>query len=210
MACKTAGTKLLVKCSWHNKTNYFNMKRIFDVVFSLLLLCFLSIPMIIIALIIKITSRGAALYWSDRIGVNNTIFRMPKFRTMRTDTPQVATHLMKDPDLFLTPVGSFLRKFSLDELPQLWSILKGDMSYVGPRPALFNQDDLIKLRIEKGISRLIPGVTGWAQINGRDDLLVPVKVLYDEYYMQHQSFLFDLQILWKTIFKVIKKEGVTH
>ena len=138
------------------------------------------------------------------------IFKMPKFRTMRTDTPQVATHMMRDPNLYLTPVGSFLRKSSLDELPQLWSILKGDMSFVGPRPALFNQDDLIKLRTEKGISCLIPGVTGWAQINGRDDLPIPVKVEYDEYYMRHQSFLFDLQILWKTIFKVIKKEGVTH
>ncbi|MEN6318249.1 MAG: sugar transferase [Syntrophaceae bacterium] len=186
------------------------MKRIFDIVFSLFLLSLLSIPMILIALIIKITSQGPALYWSKRVGINNTIFKMPKFRTMRTDTPQVATHLMKDPDLFLTPVGSFLRKFSLDELPQLWSILKGNMSFVGPRPALFNQDDLIKLRSEKGISRLIPGITGWAQINGRDDLPIPVKVLYDEYYMQYQSFPFDLQILWKTIFKVIKKEGVTH
>ncbi len=186
------------------------MKRIFDVVFSLLLLALLSIPMIIIALIIRLTSQGPALYLSDRVGNNNVIFKMPKFRTMQMDAPQVATHLMNDPDLFLTPVGSFLRKFSLDELPQLWSILKGDMSFVGPRPALFNQDDLIKLRSEKGISQLTPGVTGWAQINGRDDLPVPVKVLYDEYYMKHQSFLFDWQILWKTIFKVIKKEGVTH
>lgn len=135
---------------------------------------------------------------------------MPKFRTMSTGTPQVATHLMSDPDLYLTSVGVFLRKFSLDELPQLWSILKGDMSFVGPRPALFNQDDLIKLRTEKGISRLVPGVTGWAQINGRDNLPIPIKVKYDEYYMQHQSFLFDSMILWKTLFKVIKKEGVTH
>ena len=186
------------------------MKRIFDVLLSSLLLCILSIPMIIMALIIKISSQCPALYWSDRVGINNTIFKMPKFRTMSTDTPQVATHLMNDPDLYLTAVGSFLRKFSLDELPQLWSILKGDMSFVGPRPALFNQDDLIKLRTGKGVSRLTPGVTGWAQINGRDNLPIPVKIMYDEYYMQHRSFLFDLKILWKTLFKVIKKEGVTH
>jgi O-antigen biosynthesis protein WbqP len=166
--------------------------------------------MMLIFLIIKISSRGPALYWSDRVGINNTIFQMPKFRTMRTDAPQIATHLMKDPDQYLTTVGSFLRKFSLDELPQLWSIFKGEMSFVGPRPALFNQDDLIELRTDKGISRLTPGVTGWAQINGRDDLAIPVKVQYDEHYMQHQSFLFDIKILWKTLFKVIKKEGVTH
>ncbi len=186
------------------------MKRIFDVLLSFFLLFVLLIPLIIVTLIIKITSQGPALYWSDRVGIDNVIFKMPKFRTMSKDTPQLATHLMNNPGLYLTPVGSFLRKISLDELPQLWSILKGDMSFVGPRPALFNQDDLIKLRTEKGVSRLTPGVTGWAQINGRDDLPIPVKVLHDEYYMQHQSFLFDLQILWKTIFKVIKKEGVTH
>lgn len=186
------------------------MKRIFDVLLSLLLLCFLSIPMIFIALLVKLSSKGPVLYWSKRVGINNTIFKMPKYRTMNTDTPQVATHLMKYPDLYITSVGSFLRKFSLDELPQLWSILKGDMSFVGPRPALFNQHDLIKLRTEKGISRLTPGVTGWAQINGRDDLPIPVKVTYDEYYMQHQSFLFDIKILWKTFFKVVNKEGVSH
>jgi O-antigen biosynthesis protein WbqP len=186
------------------------MKRIFDVVLSLLLLCFLSIPMILIALIVKVSSQGPALYWSDRVGINNTIFKMPKFRTMSFDAPPVATHLMQNSDAYLTPVGPFLRKSSLDELPQLWSILKGDMSFVGPRPALFNQDDLIKLRTEKGVSQLTPGVTGWAQINGRDNLPIPVKVRYDEYYMQHQSFLFDIMILWKTLFKVIKKEGVTH
>lgn len=186
------------------------MKRIFDIVLSFFLLCLLFIPMFLIALIIKITSQGPVLYWSDRVGINNTIFKMPKFRTMITNAPQVATHLMKDPDFYLTAVGSFLRKFSLDELPQLWSILKGDMSFVGPRPALFNQYDLIELRTQKGISRLIPGVTGWAQINGRDDLEIPVKVMYDEYYMKHQSFWFDVKILWKTLFKVAKKEGVAH
>ncbi|PKN70951.1 MAG: lipid carrier--UDP-N-acetylgalactosaminyltransferase [Deltaproteobacteria bacterium HGW-Deltaproteobacteria-12] len=186
------------------------MKRIFDVLLSLLLLCILFLPMFIIGLIIKLSTRGPVLYWSKRVGINNIIFKMPKYRTMSLDAPEVATHLMKDPDLYLTGVGSLLRKFSLDELPQLWSILKGDMSFVGPRPALFNQDDLIDLRTEKMISQLTPGVTGWAQINGRDDLPIPVKVKYDEYYLQHQSFLFDIKILWKTVFKVIKKEGVTH
>jgi O-antigen biosynthesis protein WbqP len=186
------------------------MKRIFDILLSFLLLCFLFIPLLFIALIIKISSKGPALYWSNRVGVNNSIFIMPKFRTMSLDAPQVATHLMNNPDLHLTAVGSFLRKFSLDELPQLWSILKGQMSFVGPRPALFNQHDLIELRTEKGISQLTPGVTGWAQINGRDNLPIPFKVKYDEYYMQHQSFLFDIKILWKTFFKVVNKEGVTH
>lgn len=186
------------------------MKRIFDIILSILLFGVLSIPLIFIALIVKLSSSGPILYWSDRVGIKNTIFRMPKFRTMCTDAPQVATHKMQDPDLYLTPVGSFLRKSSLDELPQLWSILKGDMSFVGPRPALFNQDDLIDLRTKKGISQLTPGVTGWAQINGRDDLPIPVKVAYDEYYLHYRSFLFDMKIMWKTFFKVIRKEGVTH
>ncbi len=182
----------------------------FDVVMSLLLLFVLFIPMLLIALIVKLSSRGPVLYWSDRVGKDNTIFRMPKFRTMRTDTPAVATHLLNDPDIYLTPIGKFLRKSSLDELPQLWSVLKGDMSFVGPRPALFNQDDLIKLRTEKGVHRLIPGVTGWAQVNGRDDLPIPVKVDFDEFYLNNQSFLFDLKILWLTFLKVIKREGVSH
>ena len=186
------------------------MKRLFDVVMSLLLLFVLFIPMLLIALIVKLSSRGPVLYWSDRVGKDNTIFRMPKFRTMRTDTPAVATHLLNDPDIYLTPIGKFLRKSSLDELPQLWSVLKGDMSFVGPRPALFNQDDLIKLRTEKGVHRLIPGVTGWAQVNGRDDLPIPVKVDFDEFYLNNQSFLFDLKILWLTFLKVIKREGVSH
>ena len=177
---------------------------------SLLLLFVLFIPMLLIALIVKLSSRGPVLYWSDRVGKDNTIFRMPKFRTMRTDTPAVATHLLNDPDIYLTPIGKFLRKSSLDELPQLWSVLKGDMSFVGPRPALFNQDDLIKLRTEKGVHRLIPGVTGWAQVNGRDDLPIPVKVDFDEFYLNNQSFLFDLKILWLTFLKVIKREGVSH
>ena len=182
----------------------------FDVVMSLLLLFVLFIPMLLIALIVKLSSRGPVLYWSDRVGKDNTIFRMPKFRTMRTDTPAVATHLLNDPDIYLTPIGKFLRKSSLDELPQLWSVLKGDMSFVGPRPALFNQDDLIKLRTEKGVHRLIPGVTGWAQVNGRDDLPIPVKVDFDEFYLNNQSFLFDIKILWLTFLKVMKREGVSH
>jgi O-antigen biosynthesis protein WbqP len=186
------------------------MKKIFDFLLSLCLIIVLSGPIFIIAVLVRLTSRGPALYWSHRVGVRNKIFKMPKFRTMHIDTPAVATHLLKEPDVYLTPIGHFMRKTSLDELPQLWSVLKGDMSFVGPRPALFNQDDLIKLRTEKEISKLQPGITGWAQINGRDDIPIPIKVLYDEYYMKNQSFFFDLKILWKTFFQVIKKEGVTH
>jgi O-antigen biosynthesis protein WbqP len=186
------------------------LKRIGDVLLGLLLLCFLFIPMILIALLVKLTSKGPALYWSDRVGVNNEIFKMPKFRTMRTGTPAVATHLLKNPGAYLTPLGYYLRKFSLDELPQLWSIFKGDMSFVGPRPALYNQDDLIALRTSKGIHQIIPGITGWAQINGRDDIPIPQKVEYDEYYFRKRSFLFDLKILYRTAVKVIKAEGVRH
>lgn len=210
MICKPAGRKQYARWVWVRENNYIDMKRIFDVLLSLLLLCILFIPMFIIGLIIKLSTRGPALYWSNRVGINNIIFKMPKYRTMSLDAPEVATHLMKDPNLYLTTVGSLLRKFSLDELPQLWSVLKGDMSFVGPRPALFNQDDLIGLRTENGISQLTPGVTGWAQINGRDDLPIAAKVLYDEYYLQHQSFLFDMKILWNTLFKVINREGVKH
>ncbi len=166
--------------------------------------------MLVVTLLVKLTSRGPVLYWSDRVGINNSIFKMPKFRTMHVDTPPVATHLLKNPKDFLTPVGAFLRKFSLDELPQLWSILKGDMSFIGPRPALYNQDDLIKLRTEKGIHRLIPGITGWAQVNGRDDLPIPVKVEFEEYYLKNRSLLLDLEILWMTVIKVLKKEGIQH
>jgi O-antigen biosynthesis protein WbqP len=186
------------------------MKRIFDFLLSALLLCCLSIPMILIALLVKLTSKGPVLYWSDRVGINNTIFRMPKFRTMRLGTPEMATHLMNDPDRYLTPVGSFLRKFSLDELPQLWSILKGDMSFIGPRPALYNQDDLVELRTRKGVHRLIPGVTGWAQVNGRDELPIPVKVEYEEYYMNHKSLILDLKIAWMTLVNVLRKRGIQH
>lgn len=186
------------------------MKRILDVLLGLFLLCFLSIPMILIALIVKLTSKGPVLYWSDRVGINNTIFRMPKFRTMRPDTPEMATHLMKNPDRYLTSVGSFLRKFSLDELPQLWSILKGDMSFIGPRPALHNQDDLVNLRTIKGIHKLIPGITGWAQVNGRDDIPIPLKVEYDAYYMKNKSMLLELKIIWWTIVNVLRKKGIKH
>lgn len=182
----------------------------FDFSLALALLLLLSAPMILIAVLIRLTSRGPVLYWSDRIGIDNRIFRMPKFRTMSVDTPPVATHLLKEPDQFLTRIGGFLRRTSLDELPQLFSILQGDMSFVGPRPALFNQDDLIALRTERGVHRLIPGLTGWAQVNGRDELPIPVKVGYDEYYLRHHSFLLDLKILWMTFFKVARSEGVQH
>ena len=187
-----------------------SMKRIFDLFLSLCLVPVLLFPMLVIALLVKLTSKGPALYWSDRVGVDNKIFKMPKFRTMRIDTPAVATHLLKNPDEYLTPIGPFLRKSSLDELPQLWSVLKGDMSFVGPRPALFNQDDLIALRTAKGVHRLIPGITGWAQINGRDDLPIPVKVEFDVYYLKHHSIMFDIKILFLTLLKVLRREGVTH
>lgn len=186
------------------------MKRCFDFYISLLLLILLSLPMLFIALLVKLTSSGAVLYWSDRYGKNNRLFKMPKFRTMRIDTPAVATHLLSNPDNYLTPIGKFLRKSSLDEIPQLLSIVKGDMSFVGPRPALFNQDDLIALRKEKGIHVLTPGLTGWAQINGRDELPIPAKVEFDTYYLRHRSFWFDLKILFMTFVKVVRREGVSH
>jgi O-antigen biosynthesis protein WbqP len=186
------------------------MKRISDILLSFLLLSVLSIPMIFIALIIKLTSKGPALYWSDRIGKNNIIFKMPKFRTMRQGTPAVATHLLHNPKNYITPIGRVLRRLSIDELPQFISVLKGDMSFVGPRPALFNQHDLIELRTKRGVHRLVPGVTGWAQINGRDELPIPVKVQYDEYYLHHRSFGFDLRILSLTLIRVLRRSGVSH
>ena len=186
------------------------MKRLFDIVVALIIFGLLFVPIVIIAAMIKVTSRGPVLFWSDRVGKNNKIFRMPKFRTMHTDTPDVATHLLKDPDEYLTPVGPFLRKYSLDEFPQIWSVLTGDMSIVGPRPALYNQDDLIELRTNKGIHQIVPGITGWAQVNGRDILTIPVKVDYDEHYMLNRSFFFDLKILWMTFLKVVSSEGVRH
>jgi O-antigen biosynthesis protein WbqP len=186
------------------------VKRIFDLFVSLSLVPVLLVPIGVIAFFVRLTSKGPALYWSNRIGVDNKIFKMPKFRTMRIDTPPVATHLMQNPDEYLTPIGPFLRKSSLDELPQLWSVLKGDMSFVGPRPALFNQNDLIGLRTEKNVHRLVPGITGWAQINGRDDIPIPKKVEYDEYYLKNRSLLFDLKILFLTLLKVSRAENVSH
>ena len=185
-------------------------ERIINLTMAGLLLCCLSVPIIVVAVMVKLTSEGPILYWSTRVGINNSVFRMPKFRTMIIDTPAVATHLMKDPDAYLTPIGSLLRKFSLDELPQLYSVLKGDICFVGPRPALYNQDDLIELRTTKGIHKLTPGITGWAQVNGRDDLPIPVKVDFDDYYLKNRSFLFDLKILVMTVMKVVSREGVVH
>jgi O-antigen biosynthesis protein WbqP len=186
------------------------MKRLFDLVAALWLLIWLAIPMAVIALLVKLTSRGPVLYWSDRVGRGNQIFRMPKFRSMRTDTPELPTHLLTDSRHWITPLGQFLRKTSLDELPQLFSILKGDMSFVGPRPALFNQDDLITLRTEKGIHRLTPGLTGWAQINGRDELPIPQKVALDEVYLRNRSLAWDMRILLFTAFKVLRAEGIAQ
>ena len=186
------------------------IKRILDLILAAVLIVLLSIPMLLIALAVKLTSKGPVLYGSDRVGANNVIFKMPKFRTMRAGTPEVATHLLEKPDRFVTPLGSFLRQFSLDELPQLFSVLSGSMSFVGPRPALYNQDDLVALRTAKKVHTLIPGITGWAQVNGRDDLPIPVKVEFDEYYLNHRSLGLDLYILLLTALKVIKREGVVH
>lgn len=186
------------------------IKRIFDLILAAVLIIILGLPMVFIAVFIKLRSRGSVIFWTDRVGVNNTIFKMAKFRTMKVDTPQLATHLMANPEVYLIPGGAFLRKSSLDELPQLFSVLKGDMSFVGPRPALFNQDDLIALRLERKINLLTPGITGWAQVNGRDDLSIPRKVSLDEYYLKHRSFGFDCYILFLTVLKVVKKEGVQH
>lgn len=186
------------------------MKRLFDAFLASCAAFLLMIPIAVVALLIRLTSPGPVLYWSDRVGRGNRIFRMPKFRSMRVDTPTVATHLLADSGCYLTSIGSFLRKTSLDELPQLWSIFKGDMSFVGPRPALFNQDDLIALRTEAGVHELVPGLTGWAQVNGRDELSIPEKVRLDVEYLRRQSFGFDLWILWLTFIKVLRREGVTH
>ncbi len=186
------------------------MKRLFDLAVALAATVILALPIVFVALAVRLTSPGPALYWSDRVGRHNRIFKMPKFRSMRIDTPAVATHLLQNPEQWLTPIGSFLRKSSLDELPQLWSILKGDMSFVGPRPALFNQDDLIALRTEKGVHELVPGLTGWAQVNGRDELPIPQKVQLDAEYLQRRSLRFDLKILWMTALKVLARDGVSH
>ena len=186
------------------------MKRLFDITLALTIAVPCIIPMLVLAVLIKISSKGPVLYWSDRIGINNCIFRMPKFRSMRVDTPAVATHLLTEPDRYITPIGGFLRKSSLDELPQIWSIIKGDMSFVGPRPALFNQDDLVNLRSRHGVHQLVPGLTGWAQVNGRDELPVSQKVQFDIEYLNNKSFGFDLYILWLTFVKVLMSAGVSH
>jgi len=185
-------------------------KRFFDFVVSFLALAIFFPLIVLVALLVKLTSKGPALYWSDRIGRRNIIFKMPKFRTMQVGTPALATHLLSNSGQYLTPVGSFLRKSSLDELPQLWSILVGDMSFVGPRPALFNQEDLIALRTQYGVDKLVPGLTGWAQVNGRDELSIPVKVQYEVEYLQKQSFWFDMKILGLTFLKVLRRAGVSH
>jgi O-antigen biosynthesis protein WbqP len=186
------------------------MKRIFDIILVIAVICISSLPMLVISILVKMSSKGPVLYWSDRIGKNNTIFKMPKFRTMHVNTPAVATHLLTNPDKYCTRIGKFLRKSSLDELPQLYSVLTGDMSFVGPRPALYNQADLIELRTKKGIHSLIPGITGWAQINGRDDLPIPENVDLDEYYLHHRSFIFDLKTLFMTFLSVMSGQGIQH
>ena len=186
------------------------MKRIFDLFSSVVLFSLLGIPMLLITIAIRLTSKGRVLYWSDRVGKNNDIFKMPKFRSMLIDTPTVATHLLDNPDYYLSPIGGFLRRSSLDEIPQLFSVLKGDMSFVGPRPALFNQEDLIALRTEKGVDKLLPGITGWAQVNGRDELSIPDKVALDVEYLNRQSFWLDVKILWMTFLKVMNRDGVSH
>ena len=186
------------------------MKLLFDIFLGFILLVLLVIPTLLIVIAVRFTSKGPSLYWSNRIGKDNKIFKMPKFRSMRIDTPAVATHLLDNPNFYLSPIGGFLRRTSLDELPQLFSVLKGDMSFVGPRPALFNQKDLITLRTEKGVDKLLPGITGWAQVNGRDELSISDKVALDVEYMHRQSFWFDMRILWMTFLKVIKRDGVSH
>jgi len=187
-----------------------SLKRTLDLILAVVATMVLLVPIALAALAVRVTSPGPALYWSDRVGRHNRLFKMPKFRSMRTDTPAVATHLLQNPAQWLTPIGSFLRKSSLDELPQLWCILKGDMSFVGPRPALFNQDDLISLRTEAGVHELVPGLTGWAQVNGRDELPIPQKVALDAEYLRRQSLALDLRILWLTALKVLRSDGVAH
>ena len=186
------------------------MKRIFDLLLGVVIFVLLLAPMLLIAIAVCLSSRGPVLYWSDRVGKNNKLFKMPKFRSMLIDTPVKASHLLDNPDAFLSNIGGFLRSTSLDEFPQLFSVLKGDMSFVGPRPALFNQDDLITLRSEKSVDKLLPGITGWAQVNGRDKLSIHDKVALDAEYLDRQSFWFDMKILWMTFLKVIKRDGVSH
>ena len=186
------------------------MKRFLDVFLAIFLLIALLIPIVLTAIFVRLTSKGPVFYWSNRVGKGNIVFKMPKFRSMLTDTPVVATHLLDNPDSYLSPIGGFLRRSSLDEVPQLFSVLRGDMSFVGPRPALYNQDDLIALRTEKGVDKLLPGITGWAQVNGRDELSIPDKAALDEEYLNRQSFWFDMRILWMTFLKVVKRDSVSH
>tara|TARA_X000000368_G_scaffold251413_1_gene198665 strand:- start:1057 stop:1617 length:561 start_codon:yes stop_codon:yes gene_type:complete len=186
------------------------MKRIIDLLLVFVFFSILVLPMILIFVLIRLTSKGPAIYWSDRVGKNNSVFKMPKFRSMLIQTPTVATHLLNEPDSYLSPIGGFLRRSSLDELPQLLSVLKGDMSFVGPRPALYNQYDLIELRTKNGINSLLPGITGWAQVNGRDKLSIPDKVLLEVEYLKNRSILFDMKILWMTLLKVFKRDGINH
>ena len=192
---------------WHS---FFLMKRLFDLVLSLFLLVLLGPIMTLTALLVRLTSPGPIFHWSKRIGIQNQIFLMPKFRSMKINTPQLATHLLTNSESFLTPIGSFIRKTSLDELPQIFSVIAGDMSFVGPRPALFNQDDLIALRTEKNVHLIQPGITGWAQINGRDELPIPLKVSFDEFYLNNRSLVFDIKIILLTAYKVIKRDGIQH
>ena len=186
------------------------MKRFIDLCLALIAMLLFALPIFMVAVMVRLTSKGSILYWSDRVGRENKLFKMPKFRSMLVDTPAVATHLLPDARQFLTPIGSFLRKSSLDELPQLWIIFKGDMSFVGPRPALFNQDDLIALRTQCGVDKLVPGLTGWAQVNGRDELPIPDKVKLDLEYMNNQTWLLDLKIMLMTLLKVVSRDGVQH
>jgi O-antigen biosynthesis protein WbqP len=186
------------------------MKQTFDLFLGVTVLMLLVVPMLLIAIAVRLTSKGPSLYWSDRVGINNKKFKMPKFRSMLINTPVLATHLLNNPDSYLSPIGGFLRRSSLDELPQLLSVLKGDMSFVGPRPALFNQDDLIALRTAKGVNKLVPGITGWAQVNGRDELSISDKVVLDVEYLNCLSFWFDIKILWMTFLKVVSRNGVSH
>jgi len=207
-------TSLLFLCrAWQGSPRLINIpmeKRSFDLLLAIVAALLLALPIVVIALLVRLTSSGPALYWSDRVGKGNRVFRMPKFRSMRVGTPVVATHLLQDPQAYLTPIGSFLRKSSLDELPQLWNILKGEMSFVGPRPALFNQEELISLRTKYEVHGLLPGLTGWAQVNGRDELPIPEKVRRDVEYLRRQSLGFDLYILWLTFVKVVRRDGVSH
>jgi O-antigen biosynthesis protein WbqP len=205
-----AGINLSINATTKRIGQMGHPKRIMDLVGSLFLISVFALPMALIALLVRVTSPGPILYWSDRVGVNNQIFKMPKFRTMKVGTPTLATHLLASPDAFLTPIGSFLRRSSLDELTQLWCIVKGEMSIVGPRPALFNQLDLLELRARYGVHLLVPGITGWAQVNGRDKLSTEQKVRFDTEYLQKQSVYFDMKILLLTLIKIVKRDGITH